>query len=1504
MIETALHEKGEGETMCTVDIVQRSLLIDYREGLRRHMEITYQHAATESNANQILGLRPIDEMNRTLASKFNFVLENLREQQQKLEDSLVGSFSETWKKHITISQKFKKKSHIIFSNRQFLIALEYLSNFLIHLIDETNYHYFNSDDDLEKSSWINGDHAVTSKTFQSLGFDINMLNHLQSTRKKLWNRICAESFISLPGAGGGLKKRKISYSCFSRIEVDKYVAEINEDEGDLSWNLEINDNEDNAIAESESLQEAHHPAKKQRSQFYTKQDTLFGRDDLRRHGKNLADRFYKAIQDELNYPVEDLATKLPMRCEQLINFAVPYLKEQYFDFHHASAIAEGIYESVHRYLEDLYTFGIQDEQQKNHLLTILTALVGAVGTKDYAISISKKDFRAIAHIGKMLLHKVLKKRENFEQITTTEKNKAVEEARRRLGLVEMENGNQGNGNIKKKIDEDLSRMIETVARENRAQREASFISEMNQAKKDLDDADEGSERRESQYHEFDDDLFYCDAGDAENERDDDSDDDTDDINGHEYEDGAYEINNFVDEIVDEISDRRTKDYPVTAKLAETTDQLHQSASFKISKRTNPYAIFFKSIKNTTRRDRIGGAVVEQFCHNTPAFAWLDTGNLHAKVLIRNDDDTASYHHVLVKQMTTKEALPLFLASSGWKDYVAHHTYTYIKNNVQTERLPTMSLRLFQYLICPCVQSGKQRSCANALIVDLSNGMKALATALNHPTVKSKLEKCIREGCFLHQQQNAENAHRSVKDMQKFLFCQASEYADLTTTTAVGELSSVCDQEAENIEMVSSKLAEKGLQNQGRGAEMKSRESRKTLRQPKAVRRFGYRGGFRTISHDCANFNCQKCGLKRLFGSSAAVKETPDSSGCRSPSDIASVSLIPVCNSVWEADPNLVIKTKMYEQVSRGTSVQQEIVVKSLSLLDLKDHLWNVIEKGFPHLWNMTWNSTIEKLMYHDFKPNELHFVTDFGALVSNIPQDNLNQAIPNRSIQDIVITAINPRQSEDRIIYDVIDWHVWAQSGETLSNDYFFHYNAMEHILSYIKEEKKQKFDTVLLWSDQCASSFKSRKVAWANLLLAKKFNLKAFLHSYSATGDGKGVHDGSSGDGASKLQQMELKSEVNDRFLCSWDFFKNDGIQKAMGQPPTKTNKQRALEPRSFIFREHVFMADKNDVEAQKKAKTAANSLDKLSSTVVSSSCVSHHDLDISQRLESKQLEHKFPDVRITDRDAEDWDATKINKIMSCFQLLVLREDSGYVMSSPDAGQPALKSDDDSHAWRLYSRQNPCYCKPHCRELNFQNCLHVSDIGSLKYQAIKFVRVRVKPPPVLLSEVSLFFSGTLRASDTKVFLALRNIPKKEMRENDAATSVLDFPFSFAMMTKPPYKLNKQLVVEIDSVNSDRRTVFDAGTEVLHCKVMTDFDADNGQFYFAVGTKSIIVALDAVILPESLQKDVRKNRFNYLGHIEETKKLIEFRNKKETRTVYKFTSETIENIVMSSDASN
>ena len=289
----------------------------------------------------------------------------------------------------------------------------------------------------------------------------------------------------------------------------------------------------------------------------------------------------------------------------------------------------------------------------------------------------------------------------------------------------------------------------------------------------------------------------------------------------------------------------------------------------------------------------------------------------------------------------------------------------------------------------------------------------------------------------------------------------------------------------------------------------------------------------------------------------------------------------------------------------------------------------------PLSWKMKWNNNQQRLTY-DRRTSTLSLCmkADYGAVVSVTSQYAVNQAIPNRLHQLIILANRIERvilNENDRqvTIYENVVIHAWGQHGLDAGADFFTTYFVLRRVL-YLLDSLGQKCKMLQIFTDQCATQFKSRKQAWGLLLLAKEFQFESIYQAYSATSDGKGPQDGLAGDGAEACRDLVIKGAITN---CAWDLF--ELLPNHMGEPvPSKDD---ARKPNEITKRIHLFFIDEKDVRGYENRGGMF--------------------LERASAMRARANPYNG-DVIIMNSDRDKWDASPLTDLMKMSQILVVKRD------------------------------------------------------------------------------------------------------------------------------------------------------------------------------------------------------------------------------------------------------
>lgn len=331
----------------------------------------------------------------------------------------------------------------------------------------------------------------------------------------------------------------------------------------------------------------------------------------------------------------------------------------------------------------------------------------------------------------------------------------------------------------------------------------------------------------------------------------------------------------------------------------------------------------------------------------------------------------------------------------------------------------------------------------------------------------------------------------------------------------------------------------------------------------------------------------------------------------------------------------------------------------MSPTQLIDMIVEGTKEIFPLKFRMDWNNNHERVVFNtqgEFFCT-LKVNSDWGAMLSLVCQNAVNQAIPLREYQLINISTRAEKilileNGRTVLLHENIDFHLWGQHGLTLSSDCFVTYHSLRRVMLF-HEKKGDRVWVLQLFTDQCAAEYKSRLTAMGLLMLALEFNLLAVYQAYSATSDGKGAHDGSAGAGAAVSRGlMKTGAEI---YNCAWDTFLV--ISEKMGQPNVPEDKSRL--PHGLTKRVHYFFIDEKDVVAYER-----------------------NPLYAARAAQMRARSGPAGDVMILNSSHQNkWDATPVNGIMSISQLVVLKKDPSKRLLLTEALEISKQIDDECTA-------------------------------------------------------------------------------------------------------------------------------------------------------------------------------------------------------------------------------
>lgn len=623
---------------------------------------------------------------------------------------------------------------------------------------------------------------------------------------------------------------------------------------------------------------------------------------------------------------------------------------------------------------------------------------------------------------------------------------------------------------------------------------------------------------------------------------------------------------------------------------------------------------------------------------------------------------------------------------------------------------------------------------------------------------------------------------------------------------------------------------------------------------------------------CFYQHCHECGVKR--------------------------NLSDACKSEFEADSNLLVPVYVYVK-GNSTRKQIEKVKTMMSPSKLLQHLETCMNVAFPRLWEMYWGSAMRRLLRATFTPDTTILAYDYSAVFEIRPQDQVNNYIPVRGDQLVIIASHSPREvvvpGEGGVeggmmrVYENEVHHVVSKNGGIVQPNYFA-CDAIRNMLVYLYPSAHHIYE-----SDGCKDQFKSRLAAHAHeMILSATPSLHSISANFAATGDFKGTHDGEGFNFKNALKKVEQKEVC--RLPTVWDVHK--AIPQIMGQPPHIADHLRSNA--NHVSKRHFwYIVDRREATAEQ----------------------------IERRWSPENLSG---DVLIVDVDRDNWDCTSVKDISKKRQWIFKRDDSMDIVSntstsacqdtnSPsqpntllgndpislpfsttptttdDMSQDALTRNENSVTMiedglcetslpckrflQVYKnvsstiRSDPCYC-PRCRFFDYDDCLYSEHVGLLSPMNIRFKEptreLRVSVDPNDWNP----FEGDIQG-ESKVIVALRDA--------DDGSKI-----KLALMTAKISKLTSNKTIK----QNETQVTFVKNTKTCSVKVMSELaQTQVGSehyltYYIPTNTTSIVIDGSTIIQPECLfAEDHAFNRFNYLRQQESTT-IVDRNSKKEKKTTF------------------
>lgn len=163
-----------------------------------------------------------------------------------------------------------------------------------------------------------------------------------------------------------------------------------------------------------------------------------------------------------------------------------------------------------------------------------------------------------------------------------------------------------------------------------------------------------------------------------------------------------------------------------------------------------------------------------------------------------------------------------------------------------------------------------------------------------------------------------------------------------------------------------------------------------------------------------------------------------------------------------------------------------------------------LNDALPHFWSRDWDRHHRSLHFQTVDCRSLTILTDFSAVYDNDPNDRLNCAIPDHSLQCVLVVSHSARSVHiGNLVQQVLTndaWSFWASAKGDLQANSFFHATCVRHVIEYYRDQMKLPFERIYCFTDGCAEQYKSRRNAYFVSTAAKEFNVKLFMHVFAPT--------------------------------------------------------------------------------------------------------------------------------------------------------------------------------------------------------------------------------------------------------------------------------------------------------------------------------------------------------------------------------------------------------------------
>lgn len=373
----------------------------------------------------------------------------------------------------------------------------------------------------------------------------------------------------------------------------------------------------------------------------------------------------------------------------------------------ASSINSLLIETVKQYLSHLKQFGRDDKEQRNQVVTILAPL--------YPISeMTATCFMDTFGISRRMFDRVKEKKLEFYNICELEHAKHIE----------LEESKYGSDDDDKSTDSSSEFSNDSDSEETSEDEDEGEAS-------DMDDEDEGQSPDQL---------------------------------------GFGEMSTELSPLPTSSSSSSTTTLKTSSSSSVSVGRMTtvQIASIKLRN------VFRKYFKGKDRKCRVDHRDLEFVRH------WIKDGNNEVtrmdndsvSILVPNTTGTmATYHKRHTQLMSIPDAHAKFKKSTEYLQWSQRNAREVIdKNGVVKRVLGSIGLELFRLSWCPCITKAKQRDCANVVIVEFSEALKAWAYLRKFDSVKKAINNCRANQCTTHCNEIYLKAPNSLKSALRYFLC--------------------------------------------------------------------------------------------------------------------------------------------------------------------------------------------------------------------------------------------------------------------------------------------------------------------------------------------------------------------------------------------------------------------------------------------------------------------------------------------------------------------------------------------------------------------------------------------------------------------------------------------------------------------------------------------------------------------------------------------------------------